>query len=178
MNTKMILIALLSLSPATQAAPALDCPSLESLEALAEDCGGNLHFARAAQKCSRSLETALLKTQLDITAGLQVPGDAPAKAFENALSNALALAERAREQVAGYRASIYFPEDFDAPEEVIGNAFEFLDANACYAENERYLDGLSSQISAQASLLQKAKTGDMAALREFAAPGAAALHAR
>ena len=115
-NKIVCLVALLLASPAALAAPKFSCVSADELDKRTEECRDNHHYTKAGQDCLQKLE-ALLKSG----------GAKDREKF-------LATAKIAKGYISSYRDNIYYPEDWDAPEELIGDPVDFLDSQKCYAE--------------------------------------------
>lgn len=170
----LILLALFWSMPAP-AAVSIICHSVKDLSERTEDCEDNKYFAKAGADCMRAFDRAV-KEQSDVVAKLlqasnqeqiDQAGNAQHHTFGgsasdykiavNNLNMLIVAAKIARATVDGYLNSIYYPEDFDAPPEVIGDPMEYLDNSACYAENEKSLKGILRDMDKKIVDLEKAK---------------------
>lgn len=116
MNTsKLFLLFLLGAAPQAIAGPKFSCASADELDARTKDCSDNHHYVKAGEDCLQKLE-ALMKNGRE------------------SKESVLAAAKAAKKQVSAYRDDIYYPEDWDAPEELIGDPVDFFDSQKCYAE--------------------------------------------
>lgn len=159
------------------AAPAVkvECPSLENLMEEAEECSDNGRFGEAGISCVKALEDAIrqqaelarasMKASNEKHTGEQA-GNAQTHNFAGSganyqisrttLEELIAAAKGTRASVNSYLNGIYYPEDFDAPEEVIGDPIEFLDNNACYNDNRIGLENLVKQVDKKIAELEAA----------------------
>lgn len=129
MNTNKFLLLIALLSPATAlAAPKFRCVSAKDLDQRTTDCGDNHHYTKAGQDCLKELE-AVVKAS-----------------GTKDKEKVLAAAKKAKEYVSSYRDNIYYPEDWDAPQELIGDPIDFFDSEKCYAEARDSLKKTESSI--------------------------------
>lgn len=112
---KIAFLLVLFSAPQAFAAPKFTCTSADELDQRTQDCGDNHHYSKAGEDCLKKLEDL-------IKSGRESP-DA-----------ILSSAKAAKKYVSTYRDDIYYPEDWDAPEELIGDPMDFFDSEKCYAE--------------------------------------------
>lgn len=169
------LILFFALSAPSHAAIQASCTSVSSLDEATTGCEDNAQFTQAGRKCLQSLED-LIAAQTKVAATQLAAANAKVNATNNAqnvglqgaradyaisqqtLANLIASAKEARRNVDGYLNHIYYPEDFDAPAEVIGDPVKFLDANDCYSDNERALKSALDQIDKHIRDLERTKS--------------------
>jgi hypothetical protein len=114
-SSKIFLFASLLMAPAAFAAPKFTCVSAEELDQRTQECSDNHHYAKAGEDCLKKLEGLV-------------------KSGRQSKEEILAAAKSAKKHVSAYRDDIYYPEDWDAPEELIGDPMDFFDSEKCYAE--------------------------------------------
>lgn len=167
---------MLGLMPASAgAAVKISCPSLQSLEENASECGDNNYFQQAGRQCLKAFEKAIQQRSVLAQAQLAASNlalvdkagnsqnhnfggsEADYDISQEALAELIDAGKKARNSVDDYLKHIYFPEDFDAPEEIIGDPMEFLDNNACYAEVESDLKSVLKKIDQHLAELAKTK---------------------
>lgn len=166
-----------SFSPARAAVFA--CPGLAGLKEEAKSCKDNASFGQAGLDCLKNLEKAIqaraaaAQKEMAASNALKVDkaGNAQTHNFQgatadysisqDALSELIANAKVAHVSVHGYLNNIIYPEDFDAPEDIIGDMIEFLDANPCYNDNRLGLEGVKKKIESHIKELEVAKLASL-----------------
>lgn len=177
-----IMLAFLALLPATTLAapPVFACRGLAGLKENAESCRDNKTFGQAGLDCYNALQRAIqaraaaAKAQMAASnvAKIDNAGNQQNHNFQgahadygisqDALTELIANARLAHGSVDGYLNNIIFPEDFDAPEELIGDMFEFIDSEPCYNENRLGLEDLKKRIEKNIKELEAAKAASLA----------------
>lgn len=114
-NKLAVFLALLLLPAQAFSAPKFSCTSADELDKRTEECSDNHHYSKAGEDCLKKLE-ALVKSGRQNNEAI------------------VAAAKAAKKYVSAYRDDIYYPEDWDAPEELIGDPMDFFDSEKCYAE--------------------------------------------
>ncbi len=166
-----LVLLILAANISAIAAP-FDCVPLQKIEQASGTCADNGKYADVGMHCLDKLED-FIKTQNAKAQFLLVQADkntnaaqtgtfaganASYKIAADAFTEALTAAKRAQWYVTSYISNIYFPEDFDAPREVIGDPVEFLNKSQCYAEPRDILKLILGDISKHISNLEAAKT--------------------
>lgn len=159
------------------AAPAFACATAESVDNNGEgNCEeNNEKFAKAGQDCLKTLEAAIqarasvanVQMAASNLAKTVTSGNGQTNNFsganadygisQQALADLIEAAKKARRAVEGQLSHIYYPEDFDAPEEVIGDPMDFLNEVSCYSDNEKSLKKTIKTIDQHIADLEKAK---------------------
>ncbi|MCB9073048.1 MAG: hypothetical protein H6623_05470 [Bdellovibrionaceae bacterium] len=67
-------------------------------------------------------------------------------------------AKNAKTSTSEYKKNILYPEDWDAPEEVIGNSADFIDSQPCYSNAKDSIEDDEYSIDAYVDLLTQSKT--------------------
>lgn len=153
----------------------LACPTTESFEEDVKECEDNGKIAQAGIDCTTSLEKAIQEQSAVAAKAMSASntkivdkgGNAQTHNFAGSgadyaitqatLAELIAAAKKARNQVEDYHMNIYYPEDFDAPEEMIGDPEEFIAESECFGENKRGLMGLVDKIDRHIADLEKTK---------------------
>lgn len=133
------------------------CTAFEVLDKNTESCEDNSKFLNAGKECLQKLE-ALIST----TTGVAIdkirkatPSDFKKKKLSSDQKNVLlASARHVKTTLHKYKVNIYYPEDFDAPEEVIGDNSEFVRSQPCYADNLAGLEELEIAASIYAAIFK------------------------
>ena len=182
MSFKILLLLPALLWPAqpAKAAIGLQCATPESIEESAEECDSNDSFTTSGQNCVTSLEnmikarTAVINKQMAAAqaAGIGQAGNAQNHDLatsnvdyttaQNTFADLTKAATSARTTVDSYLDHIYFPEDFDAPEEVIGDPETFLDESPCFADNEAAIKAQVAKLDKDIADLLKSKAAALA----------------
>lgn len=130
----------------------LNCRKLGELNEAVQDCGGNRKYLEAGQACLQAYKAFLsaekesaLRSLEALQAGGLVAGEKHSEAVRT-LGKVLDAGEAASESVKGYLANIVYPEDWDAPPEVIGNPADFFNSHKCYRESRDGLEALTEEI--------------------------------
>jgi len=174
------LVCLALLSTEARAGASFACAALDSIkEVTAFECDDNHFYGQAGLDCLHSLESAiqsraaLAAKQMAASNAEHVDqaGNAQTHNFQGsngdyslsdeALAELIANAKAARENVDQYLNNVYYPEDWDAPEELIGDTNDFLDDNECYADNRDGLRQVKKKIEGYIDQLQAAKTASL-----------------
>jgi hypothetical protein len=171
-----VLLAIIFLAPAfAGAAVKLECPAVDDFSNENMTCEENGKFGQAGVDCLSSLETAI-KNQSAVAHKAMMgsneklvdkAGNAQTHNFHGSgadyalaqatLEELIASAKKAREKVESYHLNIFYPEDFDAPEEVIGDREEFIMDNPCFSENKLGLMDIVKKIDKDIADLEKTK---------------------
>jgi hypothetical protein len=152
------------------------CPSGTSLEENGtEECDDNVKFAQAGQTCLKALESDIRTETTNVSQQLAAANAdhtsdsansqtsdfngsvADYALSQETLSKLLKEAQFTRDSVDNYLHRIFYPEDFDAEEEEIGDPLEFLDKNPCYVDNETLLKSTLASVDKDIANLKKAK---------------------
>lgn len=170
-----LLASLITISPAQAAKPLFSCVTADSIDDGQGDCEVNQKFSTAGLECLQTLEAAIqarskvANAQMNASniANTVTKGNAQNHTFQGgganydisqqALAELINAAKVARATVSGQMDHLYYPEDFDAPQEVIGDPMEFLTNTSCYGENEKILKDAVKRIDQHIADLQKAK---------------------
>jgi hypothetical protein len=122
------------------------CSSLKELDAKSDECADNKNYLDAGKSCVRMFETVVS----NIT---KVPIDELAKTADKSKKISKAQSEqiftdakKVKSILSAYRDNIFFPEDWDAPEEVIGEADKFLYSHRCYSQANEGLRKMEENI--------------------------------
>jgi len=153
----------------------LSCPDTQKIEEEAEVCEDNGKFGEAGIECLSSLEKAIReqsalakKSMMNSNAALiDKAGNAQTSNFagsgadyriaQKTLEELIDQAKNARAKVESYHLNIFYPEDFDAPEEVIGDVEEFLEESECFSENKNGLMKIVDKIDKHIADLEKTR---------------------
>jgi len=156
---------------------ALACPSLASLEDENGNCSTNGTYVDAGISCFTDFEKQVKRESGEAFAEMKasnkkfVMGDKNSQASGLAGANAdfklseaklnllIAAGKVALKNIESYSRNIYFPEEWDAPEELIGNGLDYLNASACYAEPRDILNDMSERAAQYIQDLENAKAG-------------------
>lgn len=162
--------------PSRAAAPKpLACTPVASLDNEEDDCDSNGKYVDAGMACLKALqdrikaETGTARRQLRSSQNQNIGGGRNSQ--ENTLAGAtdgyqisqatlqglIAAAKIAKANVDSYLGNIYYPEEFDAPREVIGDPEEYLNSEQCYAEPRDLLNDMLDKIDQHIADLEKAK---------------------
>lgn len=151
----------------------IPCQIGESLEKDGQDCESNSVFSKAGEACVSSVEKTIKGKSGEVALALAASnlahtGDGNNAQSSNftgaaadyaislaALQDLIRAAKVVRVKVADLPNHIYYPEDFDAPEEVIGNPVEFLDSQDCYNDARTSLERSLKKIDKQIADLEK-----------------------
>lgn len=178
-NLAALTLTFTLLVPAAQAAPAAAkssaCSTARDLDKQAESCDDNGLYADAGFDCLEKLESliqtkaAAAKITLQLSNAAHV-GDGKAKQASSflgsgadykiamaALDSMIASAKKARGTVGSYLNNIFFPEEFDAPEELIGDNMEFVKNSRCYAEPKSLIEKTLETIDRHIADLERTK---------------------
>ncbi|HEY8278735.1 MAG TPA: hypothetical protein VIH99_03880 [Bdellovibrionota bacterium] len=136
------------------------CISMKDLDKESVDCNDNGNFVDAGIQCFLGFEN-LVKKQAGVTAkGMKRSNDKFVNGDRNsqtsgqegmvsnmnlsvaALDAMIAAGKAARKDIDSYAKNIFFPEEWDAPEEMIGNGLDYLNSSACYAEPRDILNDM------------------------------------
>ena len=157
------------------AAKGFTCSTARDLSRNAASCDDNGQYADAGIDCLEKLEkliatkAAAAKITLQLSNAAHVGGgnakqatsflgsDADYKIAMAALDDMIASAKKARRNVDSYLDNIFFPEEFDAPEELIGDNLEFIKGSRCYAEPKGLIEKTVETIDQHIADLQRAK---------------------
>lgn len=171
MKTMILMLTALFLG----ASPALACPSLSSLDSEEDNCTDNGKYVDAGIGCFLEFEGMVKKDAGEAfvkmsqsnkkhvggKANSQASGMAGAtadlKISEATLDMLIAAGKIAQKSLDGYSRNIYFPEEWDAPEELIGNGLDYLNSSACYAEPRDMLQDMKDRTDRYVKDLEKAK---------------------
>lgn len=151
------------------------CLSLQSLDDENDNCLSNGKYVDAGISCFVGFEqrikaeTKKISGLLGESNALHVLGEKNSqssglsgsvsdyKIAGRTLDALIAAGRAARSSIDGYRRNIYGPEDFDAPPEVIGSPFEYLNSSPCYAEPRDMLKDMLDRTDAYIADLKRAK---------------------
>jgi hypothetical protein len=157
------------------AASALACYSLEELDDENDDCSTNGKYVDAGIGCFLTFENKVKKeageayVKMKASNKKHVMGDknsqasgmagttANFKLSEAALDALIAAGKATLGNLDGYSKNIYFPEEWDAPEELIGNGLDYLNSSACYAEPRDMLSDMKKSTEEYIQDLERAK---------------------
>lgn len=156
-------------------APPLECLDAEQLNSKVQGCEGNSLYGEAALSCMQKFR-ALVKDRTK-GAAAQMKANAKDLAKEGAgqsqnfagaeadyavsqatLGELIEAGKLVSKQMDSYLDNIVFPEDFDAPEELIGDPVAFLDNSGCYSENRDGIENLLDDLDDEIANLEKAKS--------------------
>jgi hypothetical protein len=170
---KLILLATALFGVGFQAHAA--CFTAASLDNENDNCLSNGKYVDAGITCFTGFEAAV-KKQSVVTSKLlgasnqaHVGGDANAQKsgmagsqadyqIANATLDALiAAGKAARASLVSYSKDVYYPEDWDAPSEVIGDPVAYLNNSPCYAEPRDMLQDMVSRTDGYLNDLENAK---------------------
>jgi|GEM_PF-5040326 len=157
-----LIIALLFVPFVSQAAN-LTCRSVDSLNDVVNDCADNARYIEAGRDCVLQFQTAAIGAREKALKEVASVGG-KAKAVQS-LSRVMELGEAAETQVGQYLSNIVFPEDWDAPASVIGNANQFFDRHACYAKSRDGLEKMVLNVRAEMKLLVQAMDASAAKVK-------------
>lgn len=128
------------------------CRRLAELNEAVQDCDGNRKYLEAGQACVQTFRAFMaaekesaLRSLEAVQAGGLVAGPKHSEAVQT-LGKVLDAGEAAGESLKGYLANIVYPEDWDAPPEVIGNPADFFNSHKCYRESRDGLESLTEEI--------------------------------
>ena len=153
-NTAMIFAFMCVAASSAQAAPksSTSCPKVSDLNEAVQSCEGNKKYLEAGQACLQSFKTflaaekeAAFRSLEAVQAGGIVAGAKHSEAVQ-VLGKVLEVGEATSENVKGYLSNIVYPEDWDAPTEVIGNPADFFNSHKCYRESRDGLEALTEEI--------------------------------
>lgn len=150
----MKLVYLFFLVPVFSQAASLNCRSVDSLNDVVNDCADNARYIEAGRDCLLQFQIAAVGAKEKALKEVAALGG-KAKAVQ-ALSSVMELGEAAETQVSSYLSNIVFPEDWDAPASVIGNANQFFDNHKCYSKSRDGLEKLVLSVRAEMKLLVQA----------------------
>lgn len=174
--SKLLLLALLS---SNAHALTVTCVTPESIEEDgAMDCQDNGKFGEAAIACMKDLERAIAErtksAQLQLAASNaahSAMGNAQNNNFagseadyaisQASLSDLIAASKHIRKRVDSYLDHVYYPTDWDAPEELIGDPVEYIEGEPCYAENAEGIKGIVKRIDGYIEQFEQAKVASM-----------------
>jgi len=150
----MKFLIVMLLFPLTSQAGSLSCRSVESLNDTVNDCADNTRYVEAGRDCVLQFQIVALAAK---ERALKEVASAGGKALAvQSLSSVMELGVEAENRVSQYLGNIVFPEDWDAPSAVIGNANQFFDRHACYAKSRDGLEKLVEKVRAEMKLLVNA----------------------
>ncbi len=163
------------LTPSAWAGITITCQPPEAIEeAGAGDCFDNGQFGESAIACFRDLER-VVKARTKQAQGELAASNALHNAMGNAqnqnfagseadyaisqaaLSELLSASKFVRKRVDSYLDHLYYPTDWDAPEELIGDPAEYIEGEDCYAENAEGIKGIVKKIDGYIDQFEKAK---------------------
>jgi hypothetical protein len=171
-NIVWLASALLLLAPAAEAS--FSCLHPQQLDDANDTCEENGKYVDAGIDCLDQLEDLIEKTKSQTAQKLERSnrrhlGDgknrqssafqgtsADYKIADKALNGLVRSAKQAKRHVSAYLDNIYFPEEFDAPEEIIGDGIEYLNSSPCYAEPRDMLRAMLSDIDRHIADLERA----------------------
>jgi hypothetical protein len=171
-NSLLLLLTVISF-PAR--ALTVTCVTPESIEEDgAMDCQDNGKFGEAAIACMKDLERAIAertkRAQLELAASNaahSAMGNAQNHNFagseadyaisQASLSDLIAASKHIRKRVDSYLDHVYYPTDWDAPEELIGDVNEYIEGEPCYAENAEGIKGIVKRIDGYIEQFEQAK---------------------
>ncbi len=171
MLKKTFLAALLLALPAQ----ALACPSLARLDDENDSCEDNGKYVDAGAACFLDFEGMVKKDAGEAFVKMsqsnkkhvggaknsQASGMAGAtadlKISEATLDLLIAAGKIAMKNLDGYSRNIYFPEEWDAPEELIGKGIDYLNSSPCYAEPRDILKDMNERTAKYVRDLEAAK---------------------
>lgn len=135
MSTSKIVVLLAALLlPAPAFAARLSCVSLDALDKRTEECKDNPQYTKAGQECLKKFEEFIARAA-GIPVGSVRHGEDITKPLSSSQKEQInAAGKMAKKRVSDYRDNIYYPEDWDAPEELIGDPMDFFDSEPCYAK--------------------------------------------
>lgn len=155
----------------------LKCPSVENVRSKAMSCEkDNRMWTDAADYClkrlnkiidiqtkkmSRQLRLAN-KKNLDSAINKQkqnfIGTDVDYEIAQKNLDMLIDIADRTETQIDDYKHNVYFPEEWDEPEEIIGNRIKYVESQPCYSETLKAVRNiLDKTTSAKESLIATKK---------------------
>jgi hypothetical protein len=151
------------------------CYSLEELDDENDDCSSNSKYVDAGIGCFLTFENKVKKeagdtfTKMNASNKKFVMGSknsqasgmagttANFKLSEAALDNLIKAGKATLGDLDSYSRNIYFPEEWDAPEELIGDGLEYLNSSPCYAEPRDMLSDMKKSTEDYIKELEAAK---------------------
>ncbi len=145
--------------PSAHAALAIDCRKPDELNESVQDCAGNRKYLEAGRACVKAFQVFLLSEKeeaLKNMAALQAGGVLSEGQHTKAvrtLSRVIEAGDEASGNVKAYLSNIVYPEDWDAPPEVIGNAADFFNSHKCYRDSRDGLEALAEEVDSSVKML-------------------------
>jgi hypothetical protein len=177
-----ILLSAAMLLLAFSGAARAGCIPLGKLDNEEDDCLNNGKYVESAISCFVDFES-LVKAKAGVAAGQleqsnaahlangknsQANGEAGGasdyKIAVATLDGLIAAGKAARSSIDSYSKNIYFPEDFDAPPEVIGDPMGYLDSSPCYAEPRDMLQDMLQRADLYIADLERSRQAALAML--------------
>lgn len=156
-------------------AEAINCTSLKTLEKPNGSCSDNGAYLTAGVECLEALEALINAKTGVLSAAMSASNQAYTNDKVNKQTNTFAgttqdynmmistidslikSAKVAKGQVAKYQKSLFYPEEWDAPKEVIGDPDTFFDSHQCYAEPRDALSRVQEELDVHIEDLENAK---------------------
>lgn len=156
---KLILWAALGLLFSPKVTLALTCSPVKEMNKSTKGCNDNYIYTDAAYACADKFYLELEKKEGEILTKLteaneksQEKGLQQSKELDTAklgygysateLANLIKSGKQSLANLKNYLFYIHYPEDFDAPEEVIGDPVKYLLNSKCYSENVDEIESL------------------------------------
>ena len=144
----LVLLAITTMPLTAFAGSLHGCRELAALDKEVESCEQNQKYTEAAGLCVANFE-AYLKPErakaLNVLASARAKADSRAESRQ-VLVRAAALAEATADRLGSYLGNIVYPEDFDAPEAMIGDRNAYLERETCYSSNRDRLEGMIERV--------------------------------
>ncbi len=154
---KYFLVCLLTIVVSLPAIAKVECTPFETVDKTAETCEDNGKFLKAGQECMQKLES-VISTKTNVTIDKlrkMTPNEFKKKKLSNADKNQLlSAAKHVKKTLRQYKVNLFYPEDFDAPEEAIGNSAEFIYSQTCYSDNLARLEELETISTAYVTIFK------------------------
>ncbi len=158
---KKVIFVSVFLAVSGEAAP-LNCRKVAELNEAVQSCEGNRKYVEAGRTCVQAFQgylraekEAALRSMAALQAGGSVASDKHGEAVLT-LSKVIETGEQASTSVKAYLSNIVYPEDWDAPPEVIGNPADFFRSHKCYSESRDGLEALAEEVDSSVKLLVEA----------------------
>lgn len=135
----------------------LDCESLSSLDNKSEECKDNTNYTSAGKNCLKKLEDLILKKTKFTVQKIKSKSSKINQISRKNRELILDATKDAMSKVQDYRNNIFYPEDWDAPEEVIGDGLKFMNSQKCYADANKTLKEVSETLSSYINIFSGKK---------------------
>lgn len=109
------------------------CQSLKALDKISGECNDNINYVNAGKECLKNLEAFIFsQTKLSVNKVREL--SAKTELDSKVVRKVIRESKSVFDVIKAYRLNIFYPEDWDAPEELIGDGEAFLNSQRCYSQ--------------------------------------------